>query len=124
MSAEFQRGFGMEQAITRMAVIILSGNSTGFVETGNYYAEKQTKCYILYMTWIRISLDIYIQPKQILSCHVKIGIIIFTNLYLYLSIIHIRKYQKKVIYITSVKKVVIISNNLIPKIKAPKPKDL
>ena len=44
------------------------------------------------------------------------------SLYLYFSIIHTRNIEKVDIY-NICKKVLIISNNLIPKIKAPKPRD-
>ena len=53
----------------------------------------------------------------------KYKLLFFTSLYLYFSIIHTRNIEKVDIY-NICKKVLIISNNLIPKINAPKPRDL
>ena len=48
----------------------------------------------------------------------------FSRPSIYILVLYTQEILKKFIYITSVKKVLIISNNLIPKIKAPKPRDL
>ena len=53
----------------------------------------------------------------------KYKLLFFTSLYLYFSIMHTRNIEKVDIY-NICKKVLIISNNLIPKINAPKPRDL
>ena len=56
------KGFGMEQALTQPAVKIMFGDSTGFDEMRwtIIFPEKQ-KPWILYMTWMRISQNIYIR---------------------------------------------------------------
>ena len=52
----------MEQALTQPAVKIMFGDSTGFDEMRwtIIFPEKQ-KPWILYMTWMRISQNIYIR---------------------------------------------------------------